>query len=47
MVFANQEAYDAYNVHPVHVQYVAERWVKQVSRFLEIDFTLYEGVQAP
>ncbi|WP_186380913.1 Dabb family protein [Paenibacillus xylanexedens] len=37
MVFANQAAYDAYNNHPVHVQYVAERWEKEVSRFQEID----------
>jgi quinol monooxygenase YgiN len=42
MVFADQAAYDAYNVHPVHTKYVAERWVKEVSRFQEIDLTLYE-----
>ncbi|RXZ79842.1 Dabb family protein [Paenibacillaceae bacterium] len=41
MVFADQAAYDAYNVHPVHQNYVAERWVKEVSRFQEIDFILY------
>ncbi|MDD9267988.1 Dabb family protein [Paenibacillus sp. GCM10023248] len=42
MFFANQAAYDAYNVHPVHTQYVAERWVKEVSRFQEIDLTKFE-----
>lgn len=42
MVFADQAAYDAYNVHPVHTKYVQERWVKEVSRFQEIDLTLYE-----
>ncbi|TXK70275.1 Dabb family protein [Paenibacillus sp. N3.4] len=42
MVFADQTAYDAYNVHPVHTAYVAERWVKEVSRFQEIDFRLFE-----
>jgi hypothetical protein len=39
MVFADQAAYDAYNIHPVHTKYVAERWVNEVSRFQEIDFT--------
>ncbi|NOV03008.1 Dabb family protein [Paenibacillus planticolens] len=42
MVFANQAAYDAYNGHPVHMHYVAERWVKEVSRFQEIDLTIFE-----
>lgn len=42
MVFADQAAYDAYNVHPVHQAYVAERWLKEVSRFQEIDFQYYE-----
>lgn len=42
MVFANQAAYDTYNVHPVHTQYVAERWLKEVSRFQEIDLTKFE-----
>lgn len=37
MVFADQAAYDAYNNHPVHRQYVEERWEKEVSRFQEID----------
>ncbi|NQX64505.1 Dabb family protein [Paenibacillus alba] len=40
MVFADQAAYDAYNSHPVHTRYVAERWLKEVSRFQEIDFTV-------
>jgi quinol monooxygenase YgiN len=40
MEFSDQQAYDAYNVHPVHQKYVAERWLKEVSRFLEIDFQL-------
>jgi hypothetical protein len=37
MEFADQAAYDAYNNHPVHQEYVAEIWLKQVSHFLEID----------
>lgn len=40
MVFADQAAYDAYNQHPVHTRYVAERWLKEVSSFQEIDFTV-------
>jgi hypothetical protein len=42
MVFADQTAYDDYNVHPVHSYYVTERWVKEVSRFQEIDLTVFE-----
>ena len=38
MEFADQAAYDAYNVHPKHVKFVAERWVPEVERFLEIDY---------
>jgi hypothetical protein len=40
MVFANQAAYDLYNAHSLHVDFVANRWVKEVSDFLEIDFHL-------
>jgi heme-degrading monooxygenase HmoA len=42
MVFANQADYEAYNNHPVHTQYVAERWMKEVSSFQEIDFQIFE-----
>lgn len=38
MVFADQDAYDAYNVHPAHTAFVAERWVPEVSEFQEYDF---------
>ena len=38
MVFANQEDYTTYNNHPDHVAFVQERWMKEVSEFLEIDF---------
>ncbi|MEZ5070855.1 MAG: Dabb family protein [Bacteroidales bacterium] len=38
MIFENQAAYDAYNGHPDHVAFVAERWVPEVADFLEIDF---------
>lgn len=38
MVFANQDDYDIYNKHPDHVAFVQERWLKEVTDFLEIDF---------
>ncbi|MFD0675674.1 MULTISPECIES: Dabb family protein [unclassified Paenibacillus] len=40
MVFADSAAYSAYNIHPVHVDYVKNRWEKEVTRFLEIDLQL-------
>ncbi len=39
MEFADQDAYDAYNTHPTHVSFVADRWVPEVEDFLEIDYT--------
>jgi len=39
MVFSGQAAYEKYNGHPDHVRFVEQRWKKEVSRFLEIDFT--------
>jgi len=38
MVFSNQEDYNTYNMHPDHVAFVQERWMKEVTDFLEIDF---------
>ena len=38
MEFANQAAYTAYNDHPKHVKFVKERWEREVSKFLEIDY---------
>ncbi|MEQ1770187.1 MAG: Dabb family protein [Devosia sp.] len=38
MSFADQAAYDAYNVHPKHVAFVRDRWEKEVAEFLEADF---------
>ncbi|MPV49234.1 Dabb family protein [Pseudactinotalea sp. HY160] len=40
MHFASQEAFDAYNVHPVHVGFVEGRWVPEVAAFQEYDFTV-------
>ncbi|GLQ09577.1 stress responsive protein [Devosia yakushimensis] len=39
MEFADQAAYTGYNEHPVHVAFVRDRWVPEVERFLEIDYT--------
>jgi hypothetical protein len=38
MYFADQQAYNAYNDHPWHVAFVRDRWVPEVSRFMEIDY---------
>lgn len=38
MEFADQAAYAGYNDHPKHVAFVRDRWVPEVSRFLEIDY---------
>jgi hypothetical protein len=38
MVFADEAAYQAYNDHPTHVAFVAERWVPEVAEFQEYDF---------
>lgn len=38
MVFADQAAYDAYNVHPDHMKFVEERWKSEVTDFLEADY---------
>jgi len=40
MEFADQAAYDRYNLHPVHVGFVQSRWIPEVESFLEADFVL-------
>ena len=37
MEFADKAAYTAYNEHPQHVSFVADRWDAEVTAFLEID----------
>jgi heme-degrading monooxygenase HmoA len=37
MIFADQAAYDAYNVHPAHVEFVQTRWIPEVADFMEHD----------
>lgn len=38
MEFANENDYEAYNVHPLHEKFVNERWIVEVDSFLEIDY---------
>ena len=38
MEFAGEAAYAAYNAHPDHVRFVEQRWLGEVSDFLEIDY---------
>jgi hypothetical protein len=38
MEFADRAAYEAYNEHPEHVAFVQERWLAEVTDFLEIDY---------
>ena len=38
MEFADQTAYERYNEHPDHVRFVQERWLPEVSEFLELDY---------
>ena len=37
MTFADQAAYDAYNMHPDHQGFVQGRWVPEVADFMEHD----------
>jgi heme-degrading monooxygenase HmoA len=38
MEFASRAAYEAYNEHPDHVRFVEERWLSEVTDFLEVDY---------
>lgn len=38
MEFADQAAYEGYNVHADHVAFVRDRWVPEVASFQEIDY---------
>ena len=40
MVFADQDAYEAYNSHPAHVGFVTSRWEPEVAAFQEYDFVV-------
>ncbi|WFE73356.1 Dabb family protein [Roseinatronobacter sp. S2] len=38
MEFDDQSAYDAYNRHPTHTEFVKEFWQSEVTAFQEIDY---------
>ena len=38
MEFADQAAYTTYNEHPLHVAFVRDRWLADVSDFMETDY---------
>jgi stress responsive alpha/beta barrel protein len=38
MEFADRAAYERYNDHPAHVRFVQDRWLSEVSDFLELDY---------
>jgi hypothetical protein len=38
MEFAGPAAYAAYNEHPDHVRFVNDRWLAEVTDFLEVDY---------
>jgi stress responsive alpha/beta barrel protein len=38
MEFADRAAYESYNENPDHVRFVQERWLTEVSDFLELDY---------
>ncbi len=38
MEFATLEDYQAYNEHPMHVDFVSNRWIPEVADFLELDY---------
>ena len=44
MEFDNQEQYDIYSNHPVHVDFIQTFWIPNVEDFLEIDYTPYNKV---
>ena len=38
MEFSDRSAYQRYDEHPDHVRFVQERWLAEVSGFLELDY---------
>jgi Stress responsive A/B Barrel Domain len=38
MEFADRAAYEHYNEHPDHIRFVQERWLNEVTEFLELDY---------
>jgi hypothetical protein len=38
MEFADRSGYDRYNEHSDHIRFVQQRWLREVSEFLELDY---------
>jgi hypothetical protein len=38
MNFANNELYEQYNNHPLHVHFIQQHWLPSVTDFMEIDY---------
>jgi hypothetical protein len=43
MVFDDDAAYAAYDAHPAHRSFVADRWLPEVAEFQELDLVLLPG----
>lgn len=41
MAFSDQKAYDIYNSHPLHTEFIQRYWIPGVEDFLETDYELY------
>ena len=44
MEFDSMADYQIYNEHPDHVAFVQNRWIPEVSAFMEIDYEPYAGI---
>ena len=44
MEFQSSDDYKIYKTHPVHVDFVQDRWIPEVSDFMEIDFEPYNEI---
>ena len=42
MEFASEQDYEAYNDHPLHRDFVRQRWDREVSDFMEVDYVALE-----
>ena len=40
MEFDDDAAYQGYNNHPAHAAFVRDRWVPEVTAFMEIDYVV-------
>jgi len=47
MEFADEHAYQGYNEHPDHVEFVRTRWQSEVADFQELDFVALGQRQGP